>query len=148
MRWFRRTCVAPSPGKSSVAVTHSTASWPLAALCVFCTFWASTCVITCTVHFGAEPFWHKEDYLVLWPASTKKEGPYVHMLWRMVSSGMLRLNIAEDTILHSHRRENLKSYIHMLCYKFSWRGCICVVYWKLFIRKYLIIPNINSYVMY
>jgi hypothetical protein len=45
-----------------------------------------------------------------------------HYLWRIVSSGMLRRvtrvctratrrNIPEDTILHSHRRENLKSYI-------------------------------------
>jgi hypothetical protein len=29
----------------------------------------------------------------------------------MVSSGLLRRNNPEDTILHSHRRENLKSYI-------------------------------------
>jgi hypothetical protein len=41
----------------------------------------------------------------------------------MVSSGMLRRvvltratrrNIPEDTILHSHHRENLKSYMQML----------------------------------
>jgi hypothetical protein len=42
----------------------------------------------------------------------------------MVSSGLLRrvdilrttrLNNPEDTILHSHRRENLKSYIILRC---------------------------------
>jgi hypothetical protein len=53
----------------------------------------------------------------------------------MVSSGMLRRvalvsyteksvrtratrpNIPQDTILHSHRRENLKSYIRQICNK-------------------------------
>jgi hypothetical protein len=29
-----------------------------------------------------------------------------------------RRNIPEDTILHSHRRENLKSYIENICYDF------------------------------
>jgi hypothetical protein len=39
----------------------------------------------------------------------------------MVSSGLLRrvalVNNPEDTILHSHRRENLKSYKYNICYE-------------------------------
>jgi hypothetical protein len=43
-----------------------------------------------------------------------------------------RRNNPEDTILHSHRRENLKSYNHMLLEKFlslSWqeKSAICYI---------------------
>jgi hypothetical protein len=34
----------------------------------------------------------------------------------MVSSGLLRRVAPEDTILHSHRRENLKSYTEELLF--------------------------------
>jgi hypothetical protein len=35
-----------------------------------------------------------------------------------------RRNIPEDTILHSHRRENLKSYIAIKLYE-GMSGCVC-----------------------
>jgi hypothetical protein len=36
-----------------------------------------------------------------------------------VLTGATRRNIPEDAILHSHRRENLKSYIIIHCLKFQ-----------------------------
>jgi hypothetical protein len=36
-----------------------------------------------------------------------------------VITRVTRRNIPEDTILHSHRRENLKSYIHLLIVEHS-----------------------------
>jgi hypothetical protein len=33
-----------------------------------------------------------------------------------------RCNIPEDIILHSHRRENLKSYIHSVICEYTWQS--------------------------
>jgi hypothetical protein len=37
----------------------------------------------------------------------------------LVLTRATRRNNPEDTILHSHRRENLKSYIRKIVYKFA-----------------------------
>jgi hypothetical protein len=49
------------------------------------------------------------------PTKTKKR----NFTERMVSSGMLRRNVPEDTIFHSHRRENLKPYTKFHCIYFD-----------------------------
>jgi hypothetical protein len=48
-----------------------------------------------------------------------------------------RCNVPEDTILHSHRRENLNSYINNFClfklnYEYIVQNTICQGEWKLF----------------
>jgi hypothetical protein len=48
-----------------------------------------------------------------------------------------RPHIPEDGILHSHRRENLKSHISLSCFMF-----VSVTNYK--INKFLIIQNINN----
>jgi hypothetical protein len=74
------------------------------------------------------------------------------LLLRMVSSGLLRRvalvaltratwrNNPEDTILHSHRRENLKSYIPVIIYLDIWIDRLIMLFIELQCRQRNMIP--------